>query len=303
VACSKRPTGVIVYLNGRFLPLEHAHLSPLDRGFQYGDGVFETLRAQSGQILYLDQHLQRLQGSLQELNLAGQLMLDWKAILEELLGRNHLEGGVAAVKIVVTRGLSSQLGLPRSDPPTLFMHARPYDVPTAARYAQGWRLHVYRQGSAPPLARHKSLNYLYYLMARQGALDAGADEAVLLDARSRVTETAAGSLLARTDDQWWTPHSPDQLHGITLQQVTRILQHQGRSVRARPAGIQELAGAQTIWVLNSLLGIMPAVALDEQPVAHPEVAEAAELRAVFFKDGKAPPNVEGAQRSPQTPGT
>jgi branched-chain amino acid aminotransferase len=296
VACSKPPSGVIVYLNDRFAPLEHAHLSPLDRGFQYGDGVFETLRAQSGRILYLDQHLQRLQHSLDELNLAGQLRPDWQAILEELLRRNHLEDGVAAVKIVVTRGISAQLGLPRSASPTLFVHARPYDGPSATRYAQGWRLHVFHQGSAPPLARHKTLNYLYYLMARQGALDAGADEAVLLDARGRVTETAAGSLLARTDDQWWTPQSPDQLRGITLQQVTRILQDQGRSVRARSAAIQELAGAQTIWVLNSLLGIMPAVALNEQPVAHPEVAEAAKLRAVLFEDGKAPPNADGAQR-------
>jgi branched-chain amino acid aminotransferase len=273
----------MIYLNGRFVPLEEARISPLDRGFQYGDGVFETLRAQSGRILFLAEHLQRLSQSLAELKLDLRFALDWQTILEELLSRNALTDKVAAVKIIITRGVAAPLGLPRTTAPTLLVQARSYDAPSAEQYRCGWRLHLFRQGFAPPLATHKSLNYLFYLVARQAALDAGADEAVLLDAHGRVTETAAGSLLVRTDGQWWTPHSPHQLPGITLQQVAQILRARDQGVPGRAAGEEELSSAQTIWVLNSLLGIMPVARLDDRPMPEAAAAEAAELRKALFE--------------------
>jgi branched-chain amino acid aminotransferase len=285
VTCPDITSVAIVYLNGRFVPLEEARISPLDRGFQYGDGVFETLRAQSGRILFLAEHLQRLSHSLAEFKLELQLTPDWQAILTELLSRNALTNGVAAIKIIITRGVAAQLGLPGSTAPTLLIQARSYDAPSAEQYRRGWRLHIFHQGFAPPLAGHKSLNYLFYLVARQAALDAGADEAVLLDSDGRVTETAAGSLLVRTDGQWWTPRSPHQLAGITLQQITRILSNRGQTAPARAAGKEDLASAQTIWVLNSLLGIMPVTHLEDRPVPEEEAAEAAELRAVLFERG------------------
>jgi branched-chain amino acid aminotransferase len=281
VTCPDPTASAIVYLNGEFVPLEEARISPLDRGFQYGDGVFETLRAQSGRILFLAEHLQRLSHSLAELRLP-QSTGDWQTILAELLSRNALTNGVAAVKIIITRGVAAQLGLPRSTAPTLLVQARSYDAPSAEQYRRGWRLHLFRQGFAPPLAGHKSLNYLFYLVARQAALDAGADEAVLLDAQARVTETAAGSLLVRTDGQWWTPRSPHQLPGTTLRQVARMLRDRGQVVPARAAGKEDLASAQTIWVLNSLLGIMPVTHLEDRPMPQVAAAEAAELREVLF---------------------
>jgi branched-chain amino acid aminotransferase len=276
-----------VCLNGRILALGEARISPLDRGFQYGDGVFTTLRADSGRPLYLSEHLARLAHSLAELRMPVEALhsVDWPHILGELLQRNGLRAGEAAVKICVSRGPAPALGLPPAVRPTVFIQARPYEPPGADDYSRGWRLHVYRQGFAPPLARHKSLNYLYYVVARQAAVDAGADEAVVLDTGGHVAETAAGSLLARTDGGWWTPRSPYQLPSITLEQVRRLLGECGETVDSRLAVPDDLAEAQTIWVLNSLMGIMPVRSVDDHELSTPAAGNAEVLRTQLFSRG------------------
>jgi branched-chain amino acid aminotransferase len=347
-----------VFLNGRIVPLHEARVSPLDRGFLYGDGIFTTMRAENGQVLYLNEHLNRLRQSLLELRLNPDLPLhdhsvatstkpdklqpapsflqqrpentrltppfskpgsgspilipavskgnsesprliphlpkggqegflqSSREIIDELLQQNNLTTGTAAVKIVVTRGISAQLGLPTPEHATVFIHARRYDPPAPSTYRKGWRLHVFRDGFAPPLARYKSLNYLYYLTARQAALDAGANEAVVLDNQCKVTETAAGSLLLRTAGQWWTPVSPYQLSGITLAQVIKMLEETGQTVEKRSADAEELFSAETIWVLNSLLGIMPVSGLEGSPIAQPAPEEAGRLRELLFTRGR-----------------
>ncbi len=273
-----------VYLSGQILALGEARISPLDRGFQYGDGVFTTVRAELGRPLYLNEHLARLTRSLTELRIPVEALhsTDWPHILGELLRRNGLAAGPAAVKICVSRGPALPLGLPQAVRPTLFIQARSYEPPALDDYSRGWRLHVYRQGFAPPLARHKSLNYLFYLVARQAAVDAGADEAVILDAGGHVTETAAGSLLARTDGRWWTPQSPYQLPGITLDQIRRLLRERGQAMDSRTAVPEDLAGAQTVWVVNSLMGIMPVRSVDDHELPIPAAEEAEVLRTQLF---------------------
>lgn len=273
-----------VYLSGRILRLDEAWISPLDRGFLYGDGVFTTLRVESGRPLYLNEHLARLTDSLTKLriSLADFREIDWQHVLSELLQRNHMQVGPGAVKIIVTRGIAAPLGLPETQCPTLFIQTRSYQPPSPEEYAQGWRLQVYRHGHAPPLAHHKSLNYLYHLAARQAALDAGADEAVILDAHGQITETAAGSLLVRSQGGWWTLHSPYQLPGVTLSQVRRLLEERGQSVEFRNAAPDDLAAADTIWVLNSLLGIMPARSVDGVEMPDLAAEEANDLREELF---------------------
>ncbi len=199
-----------VFLNGEMMPLNEARISPLDRGFQYGDGVFTTVRVDAGRPLYLAEHLSRLIQSLRDLRIAWEPLQDigWPQLLGELLQRNGLQSGLAALKILVTRGVALPLGLPEGVHPTLFIQARLYQPPSLDQYARGWRLHICRSGYAPPLAGHKSLNYLFYLVARQEAIDAGADEAVILDAHGHIAETAAGSLLIRSDGDLVDPRQP-----------------------------------------------------------------------------------------------
>jgi len=268
----------VVWLNGRFLPLHQAAVSPMDRGFLYGDGVFETMRAQEGIVLYLEDHLERLHRSLEELRIPVDLSLDWKRILIELLERNALLNTIAVVKIVVSRGTCPGPGLPSPELPTICVSAQEYHLPDEAIYRNGWRLKVFTEGFSPPLARHKTLNYLYFCMARQSALDAGADEALVLDPSGSITETSAGSLLARTQGKWWTPASPYQLSGTTLRQLSTLLHNEGNPVEVRQASLEDLFSAQTIWILNSLMLIMPVFMAEGRPVPDCGAEEASRLR-------------------------
>jgi len=280
--CPSIPT---VWLNGRFLQANEASISPLDRGFLYGDGVFETMRAEKGALLYLRDHLERLRNSLDALRIAADLSFGPGNILRELLRRNGLEEEIASVKIIISRGICPTLGLPATPAATILLTAQKYVPPTSDTYHRGWRLHVFRKGFSPPLAAHKTLNYLYFLTARQAALDAGADEAVLLDPSGKVTETSAGSLLARTNGVWWTPRSSYQLPGITVRQISKLLSKKGNRVEEREATIEELLSAQTVWALNSLMAIMPASHIAGHQVPEMSADEASALRRIFIQKG------------------
>jgi branched-chain amino acid aminotransferase len=272
-----------IWLNGDFTPLDEAHVSPLDRGFLYGDGLFETIRAEKGKISYLSLHLDRLNASLSELRIAIYPMPDWEPILSRLLRENGLTQGIAAIKIIVTRGISPLTGLPASEKPTVCAIARHYDPPPSLLYEKGWKLSVYREGYPPPLAKFKSLNYLYYLAAKQAALEAGCDEAIIVDQSGFVTETSAASLIARTNGRWWTPQSRFQLPGTTIQVLCAIMESAGAGVAPRPARPDDFHAADTVWALNSLIGIIPVAQIDNHRVPNPAQAEAARLRDRLFE--------------------
>lgn len=268
----------VVWLNGRFLPLHQAAISPLDRGFLYGDGAFETMRAQEGVILFLEDHLERLGRALAASKIKLDQDLDWNDILSELLERNDLSNTIAVVKIIVSRGTCPGLGLPAPTLPTVCVSAQEYHPPDEAIYLKGWRLHIFREGFSPPLAMHKTLNYLYFCMARQSALDAGAEEALILDPAGRITETSAGSILVRTRGQWWTPASPYQLSGITLRQLSMLMHEEGTLIEPRKASLEDIYSAQTIWILNSLMLIMPVCMAEGRHVSDSNAEEASRLR-------------------------
>ncbi len=268
----------ILWLNGRFTPAAEAAISPFDRGFLHGDGVFETMRAENGVVLYLEEHLERLHASLSALRIDAGEFESLRETTRELLTRNGLSERSAVVKIVVSRGVISGMGTPRSSMPTVCITAQEYAPPSPAVYRRGWKLYLFREGYAPPLARHKSLNYLYFSLARQAALDAGFDEALIADPYGNITETAAGSLLLRTGGKWWTPGSPYQLPGVTLSRMTRLLGEAGATVEQRRASPADIRCSETVWVLNSLMGVMPVSHVMDSAVPDMASEEASRLR-------------------------
>jgi branched-chain amino acid aminotransferase len=278
-------TGQIVWLNGAFASLDACRISPLDRGFLYGDGLFETLRAEEGRILFLDVHTARLLHSMEAFRLPSDGIPDWNAVLQELLARTNLDRGTAAVKIIVSRGPCEGMGLPASHPPSILIHARKYLAPTRQDYTDGWKLATLRNGYAPPLAAHKTLNYLFYLTARQAALDVGADEAILLDPWGRLAETSAGNLLLRTRGEWWTPASPHQLPGVTLRGVLEQMHGLGWEVSRRDATLPDLFEAETVYVLNSLMLVMPIQSIDNRTLPDPSPEQAEILREKLLRNG------------------
>jgi branched-subunit amino acid aminotransferase/4-amino-4-deoxychorismate lyase len=255
-----------VWLNDELIPISQAKVSVNDRGLQFGDGLFETLRADGGQVHFLPEHLNRLQASAQALCLPLPAAIPWEERLARLLAANGLTAGQVRLKILLTRGEAPGLGLPKSSRPTLVIWAQPYSPPTTAEYAAGWPVAVFPEPRSTFLGRHKSLNYLFYLAARQYALDNGAKEALIYEADGLVSEGAATSLVYLQAGQFFTPEAASALPSVTLAMLHRGLTARGRSLTLRTTSISDLRAAQGLWLANSLMGLMPVAAIDGAPL-------------------------------------
>ncbi len=263
-----------VWLNDALLPLDQARVSVNDRGFQYGDGFFETLRAEDGRLQFLEEHLARLKSSALAFRVPYPEDCPWQERLGELLRANDLTRGLARVRIQLTRGEAPGLGLPAASRPTLVMWAKRYEPPTPAEYAAGWPVVIFPERRTTFVGRHKSLNYLFYLAARQYALDHGAREALILEASGSVSEGAATSLVYLHKGKLWTPAAPSALPGVTVGMLALGLARLRIPLKGISTTLSRLRKAEGIWLANSLVGLMPVSTLDGEKVplsAHTDI--------------------------------
>ncbi|OPX21158.1 MAG: hypothetical protein BZ151_00395 [Desulfobacca sp. 4484_104] len=255
-------TQEFIFVNDRLVPVGEARVSVNDRGLLYGDGFFETMRAAAGRVLFLKEHLARLQASCQQFRIRWPSEFPWDTYLQNLLGRNGLKASVAVVKILVTRGTVAGLGLPAGDKPTIIIYARPYDPPPAVEYQQGWPVVIFPEPRASFLGRHKSLNYLFCLAARQYALDQKAREALILEPDGNISEGAATGLIFTEAGNYFTPEAASALPSITVAMLGRALRRRGHSLLAVPTSAARLTQSQGVWLANSLMGLLPVATLD-----------------------------------------
>jgi branched-chain amino acid aminotransferase len=256
----------LVWINEALVPLPQARVSVEDRGFLYGDGFFETLRAEDGRVLFLEEHVKRLRASAQAFRINFPDQIPWEERLTQLLVANGLSQGSAALKILLTRGGATGLGLPNTSSPTLVIWARPYQPPAPEEYEGGWPVVVFPERRTTFVGGHKSLNYLFYLAARQYALDQGAKEALILEADGLISEGAATSLIVAVNDRFLTPASPSALPGITVSVLARALERQGRNLERAQLQLSRVRQADGLWLANSLMGIMPVSYLEGRSV-------------------------------------
>ena len=268
-----------VWLNDNLIHLDQARVSVNDRGFLYGDGLFETLRADDGRVLFLPEHLERLAASARAFRLPFPAAAPWEERLARLLTANGLARGPARVKILLSRGVAAGVGLPPAARPTLVIWAQPYTPPSPAEYAAGWPVVIFPEGRSTFVGRHKSLNYLFYLAARQYALDRGAREALILAPDGLVSEGAATSLVYLRQGRYYTPASASALPGVTLAVLGRGLAARGLVLDTCPTTVAQLQEADGLWLANSLMGLMPVAAVNGMPM--PLSAATAFLREVL----------------------
>ncbi|WP_448384475.1 aminotransferase class IV [Desulfosoma sp.] len=291
---STMPKTRFVWWNGSLVPEESVRVSPFDRGFLFGDGLFETLRADEGRALYVSDHLERLREGAIRLRLlppgdGGASALDlnapsvWAQRISQLLQANGLQSGSARVKIVVSRGDVSGVGLPAPKVPTVCVLAEPYTPPSQEAYARGWTLRTFRAGCTPPLAAMKTLNYLFYLWARQDAADAGFDEALLYDPLGHAAETATGSLLFLHEGRCTVSASPQRLRGTAERRILALFREDGWAVEEAAIPETRLFSFSAVWVTNSLVGIMPVRSIDGTALPRLFDAQAARYRDRFFR--------------------
>jgi len=255
----------IVYLNGDFLPLEEACIPVLDRGFIFGDGVYEVIPVFGGRPFRCAEHLQRLANSLAAVRIPRPFEdAAWIALFERLIAENG--DGDLSLYLQITRGPAARdHALPANPTPTVFAMCTPLrPLPEAVRAAGiaaithddiRWaRCHI------------KATSLLPNVLLRQEALDAGAIEAILIR-DGLATEGAASNLFAVIDGVLTTPpKGPRLLPGITRDLILELAHD--NAIPAREADIPQtaLGGASEIWVTSSTREILPVTRLDGAPV-------------------------------------
>ncbi len=255
----------VVWFNGLFQRQSEVGVPLTDPGLAYGFGLFETLRAVNGRPLRLGHHLARFENSWRQLFQTDPPDVTWHRIIEAVLCQNGLHHTTAAVKILATRG--DREAAPYTH--QLLVSARPYAHRLCGKEPAGLHLALYPEARQTPLADHKSLNYLYYLLAGQWAKARGADEALILNPDGTVSETNTAGLLMVTGQRILRPLSPHVLPSIMQERVCRLLKDWGYGVDIAPLTPSQLQEADAVLLTNALMGAVPALSLDGSALAGP----------------------------------
>lgn len=252
------------YLNGDFLPLADARISVMDRGFIFGDGVYEVIPVYHGHAFRLDQHLERLGNSLAGIRIANPLtMAQWRTTIGEIIARNG--NGDQSVYVQVTRGVAPRdHAFPVPTVPTVFVTSTPLKKPTPEMLA-GVAV-ITLDDIRWQYCHIKAITLLPNILLRQQAVDAGCIEAVLVK-NGHVTEGAASNVFIVSGDTLITPpKGPDLLPGITRDVVLELARDNGIRCEERAIHDTEMRQANEVWLTSSTREILPVTTLDGQPV-------------------------------------
>lgn len=249
-----------VYLNGSFMDEDEAVVPVGDSGFLYGDGLFETMRAYGGRVFRLGEHLRRLKASADVFHITlREPVGELEAIVTELLDVNDLTE--ARVRITLTRGIHGEnLWLDTGEHITLFISAREYHGYPRELYARGMKVIVGDtvRHSHSLIGRHKTLNYLENLLARDAAKTTGYDEVVFLGENGCVTECSTSNIFMVCNGELCTPGTEmNILPGITRSVVMELARWSGRKVLERKWHLKDLRQADEVFLTNSLMEVMP----------------------------------------------
>jgi D-alanine transaminase len=261
----------ICYLNGEYLPLRDARISPLDRGFLYADGCYEVTPVFDGRPFRFQQHHDRLTRSLKEIRMADPLTHDqWRALYRELIARNRSNDGKPAdlyIYVQVTRGAEfGRNHAPLPDVPrTVFAFAAPW--PDGR---QGWRENglpaVTAEDTRWARCDIKSVSLLANVLLRQLAVDEGASECILLR-DGQLTDSSASSVHVVIGGELRTPpYSWKLLPGTTRGVIEEVADKAGVKWRSVPVSEVELRGADEILLGAATREVQAVTSLDGRPV-------------------------------------
>jgi D-alanine transaminase len=255
----------IVYLNGEFMPLESARIPVLDRGFIFGDGVYEVIPVYSRHPFRLPEHLRRLQHSLDSIRLTNPMTdAEWTKLTAEIVARNT--GDDQSVYLQVTRGVAKRdHAFPRDARPTVFMMSSPLVTPSREQV----------EGGVPAITATdfrwlkcdvKSVSLLGNCLLRQVAMDAGAVEVVLFREGYLTEASASNVFVVRKGVVLAPPKNHLVLPGITYDVVLELLAANGMAHEVREIPEQEVKTADEIWVTSSTKEVLAVTTLDAKPV-------------------------------------
>jgi D-alanine transaminase len=257
----------MIYLNGKFMPIEEARIPVLDRGFIFGDGVYEVIPVYSRKPFRLAEHLQRLQHSLDGIRLSNpHSNSEWSSLLRQLIDLNESED--QSLYLHVTRGVAKRdHAFPKGVPPTVFIMSNPLLTPPEELLTTGVAA-VTAADNRWLRCDIKAISLLPNVLLRQGAIDSGAMETVLIR-DGFMTEGAASNIFVVKNKTLLTPPKNNlMLPGITYDVVLELAAGNQIPHEVRSVSEYEVRTAEEILLTSSTKEILPITLLDGKPVGH-----------------------------------
>ena len=241
----------IVWLDGAIVDPDVAALPITDPGVRWGDGLFETMRAESGSVPLLERHLARLGASITALGLApAPSSNEVRAAVQDVLA--VIDAGVHRVRVTVTSR------------PTLLVEATEHAGGTIAGVSVAGLRGTWFPGEE--IREHKTLSYAGHRLAHRRAVAAGADHALLLDAEGRLGESDAANVFVVSAGTLATPPVDGILGGVTRDVLIEAAGAEGIPVQVRPIAEPEWRTCDEMFLSNGLTGVTPVLAIDGTPV-------------------------------------
>jgi D-alanine transaminase len=267
----------IAYLNGKYLPIEQAKISPLDRGFLFGDGVYEVVPSYSGKLVGFKPHLQRMNEGLEAIDIkTGWSEKQWLDLCLKLIQDNG--AGNIGIYIQISRGTydSRAHRFPEVVTPTIFAFCFEIASPPVADKS---RVKTYTVSTARDIRWDrrdiKSTSLLGNVLHYQQGVEQGNQETLLYNDRDELTEASScNAFIVKNGTVITPPLDHQKLPGITRQILLDILLKDGQiPVEERIVSMQEVAEADEVWITSSSREIAPVVAIDSVPVGNGQVGD------------------------------
>ena len=279
-------TAPIAHFNGKLTPLDQIWISPLDRGFIFGDGVYEMIPVYDGLALHAREHFERLQRSMDEIKLKNpHTVEEWIRATDDLL-KHH--PGNQAVYIQVTRGapLKRDHVIPKDLEPTVFMMANPLSSPSKEAIENGVAC-VTARDFRWEKCHVKSISLLGNVLARQISADVGATETILFR-DGMLTEASSSNVFVVKDGVVAAPPRDNLiLLGITYELAAKLAREGALSLEIRPITQAEVRAADEIWLTSSTKEVLAVTTLDGKPVGTGKPGPVLRRMHALYQDYKA----------------
>ena len=276
----------MIYLNGEFMPIENAMIPVLDRGFIFGDGVYEVIPVYSRQPFRLDEHLRRLQASLDSIRLANPHdENEWREVIGRLVELNEPED--QSLYLQVTRGVAKRdHAFPKQTRPTIFIMSNPLVTPPAAQIENGVAV-ITAVDNRWLRCDVKSTALLPNVLLRQLSVDAGCAETILLREGVLTEGSATNAFVVIGGVLLAPPKSNLMLPGITYDVVLELAKANGVALEVRSISEAELRNADEVWITSSSREVLPVTMLDGKAIGNGRPGPVFERVYQLYQDYKA----------------
>ena len=254
---------VKAWVDGKIIDQDQARVSAASPGFQYGAGLFETIRVDKKIIFGLEDHVSRLNRAWEALFFDTLPDITWEDVINLLIKENNFQDKLLAVKLLAAKDEQDN-----GKKVFLAAFARLYVHRLEILDKKGLDLVTYPHPRQTPLANYKTLNYLYYDLAGRFAKAHDADEAIILNSDLTVSETNTASIFAIKDKTVMVPESDHVLDGVTIKSVLTILSDKGYDVCKKQIPKEVFYSYPNIIITNALMGAVKVLTIDQKIIEH-----------------------------------